>query len=307
MCQMIEVPEIFRSPTTWEYPKYNPVTFEEYFCKYYDYNDIDTEREYLPIFWSCFYYQRRYRSKGTLDLQKFLNSLDRKKKYFTVVVYDGGIHESVAHLDLKVFSAVGDSLSVPKGYKGTLGDVAIPIICRPAPNIQRNRERDILAGFIGAKTHSIREILWDTLGGKPGFVLGQSPVYACTAFQPEDWARVNYERFKDLMERSIFALCPRGSSTTSFRVCESLQYGCVPVYISDKFWYPWSNPKDENDHGVFDDIGLTCLPENIKDLPSRLESMPQEIIKIYLDNGQQIYEKYFSFEGCADRIVEQAV
>lgn len=301
----MNVPPVFQPPTSWEYPRHNPVTFEEFFCNYYAKKKVSHAREYLPIWWSNFYYSRHFRNDGTADLQKFLDGLDRKKQYFTVVVYDGGIHEKIDGLDLKIFSAVGHTISP----EGTLGDRAIPIICRPAPNINRNRQRDIFAGFIGAKTHPMRDVLWSTLKNEHGFVLEQSCIYPNMAFQkmtPENWAKVNYEHFQDMMERSVFALCPRGNSTVSFRVCESLQYGCVPVYISDKFWFPWSNPKDKHDHGVFDNIGVTCHSSEISLLPQMLRSIPQAKIDEYLENGRALHQSHFSFEGCADRIIEEA-
>jgi len=34
---------------------------------------------------------------------------------------------------------------------------------------------------------------------------------------------------------SKFALCPRGYGKTSFRIQEALQYGAIPVYISDEY------------------------------------------------------------------------
>lgn len=304
---MIDVPTQFRPPTTWEYPRYNPETFEEFFYHYYKQAPRQTSREYLPVLWSCLYYARHFRADGMLDLQRYLNGLDRSKKYFTVVVYDGGIHESLDGLDIQVFSAVGDSLAVnPKTYQGRLGDIAIPILCRPAPGIDRNRKRNVLAGFVGAATHPIRDTLWRRLAKEPDFELGQSIINPNMSFQPMDaekWAAVNYERFKDLMERSVFALCPRGSSTTSFRICEALQYGCVPVYVSDQYWFPYSDPKNPTDHGMYDQIGLTCLPEDIAGLPKRLREMSQEQIDTYLENGQQLLDSHFSFEGCADQIL----
>jgi len=306
---MIDTSELFKPPTSWEYPRYNTMTFEEYFYQYYVRNLPTTKRKYLPVLWSNFYYKRHFRSDGTKDLQDYLDQLDPAESYFTVVVYDGGIHEVVNHLDLKVFSSVGDTISInPLTHKGNLGDRAIPLVCMPSPTINRNRQRDVLAGFIGGRTHPLREILWDTLSEEEGFVLGKSIINPNMGFQIMDdkkWAAVNYEQFQDLMEHNVFALCPRGSSTTSFRICESLQYGAVPVYISDKFWFPWSNPKDPSDHGIFDQIGLTCLPEEIPDLSKRLREIPQSRIDDYLQAGKEIYKTHFTLEACAKRIIDE--
>jgi hypothetical protein len=285
------------------------MTFEEFFYRRFLEIQPTTDREYLPVLWSCLYYARHFRADGMTDLQQYLDGLDRSKKYFTVVVYDGGIHEDLKDLDIQVYSAVGHSLSInQKIYCGRLGDRAIPILCRSAPDIDKGRERDVLAGFIGARTHPIRDAMHLILSNASGFSLGRSIINPNMAFLPMDddkWAKVNYAGFKDLMERSVFALCPRGSSTTSFRVCESLQYGCVPVYISDQYWFPWSDPKNPDDHGVFDKIGITCLPEEIPDLPRRLREVPREKIEEYLENGRGLYQTHFTFEGAFDRIIEE--
>lgn len=309
MDQIIDVPEIFRPHTPFEYPRHNPVTFEEYFYNYFLEHQPQVKRKYLPVLWSVFYYNRHYRRDGTRDLQTFLNRLDPNEKYFTTCVYDGGIHENTSHVDLRLYSAVGDTINMDlRTYQGNLGDRAIPLICSPAPGIDRERKRDILAGFVGAPTHPIRNTIWQTLACNGDFVVKQNIVNPVSGFHQMDadkWAQVNYDGFKDLMERSIFALCPRGSSTTSFRICESLQYGCVPVYISDKFWFPWSDPKNPNDRGVYDQIGISCLPEEISDLPRRLRSYSQEQINVYLENGQALYSRFFSLEGVAQRIIEE--
>jgi hypothetical protein len=309
MNTIADVPEVFRPHTPFEYPRHSPATFEEHFYQYFLERRPETKRVYLPVLWSILYYNRHYRRDGTRDLQTFLNRLDRGKRYFTTCVYDGGIHEDTRFLDLRLYSAVGDTINMDlRTYRGNLGDRAIPLVCSPAPNIDRGRKRDILAGFVGAPTHPIRNMIWQVLESDRDFVVKQNivnPVSGFATMDADKWAQVNYEGFKDLMERSIFALCPRGSSTTSFRICESLQYGCVPVYISNKFWFPWSDPKNPNDHGVYDQIGITCLPEEVKDLPRRLREISQDQINRYLENGRALYESYFSLDGCSNRIIEE--
>lgn len=309
MESIVDVPEVFRPSPCFEYPRYNTVTFEEYFYRYFLELQPATKRKYLPILWSVFYYTRHYRVDGTQDLQEYLNNLDPSQPYFTICAYDGGTFENTSHLDLKVFSSIGDTVSMDwKTYKGNVGNRAIPLTLTPAPGINLNRERDVLAGFVGASTSPEREAIWKMLSDKPEFEVRESIVSPVCSFKKMDqdkWATVGYEGFKDLMERSVFALCPRGSSPTTFRICESLQYGCVPVYISDHFWFPWSNPKDPNDHGMFDQIGITCTTEEIPDLPRRLKSMSKSRIDEYLQAGRELYQDYFSSEGCASHIIEE--
>ena len=47
-----------------------------------------------------------------------------------------------------------------------------------------------------------------------------------------------------MIERSVFSLCPRGSSPSSVRFWESLSAGTIPVLISDEWALPewdWDN------------------------------------------------------------------
>ena len=52
------------------------------------------------------------------------------------------------------------------------------------------------------------------------------------------------ESFLDILTRSAFALCPRGYGKTSFRICESLEVGVIPVYIYDDPWIPFGHKLD---------------------------------------------------------------
>ena len=85
----------------------------------------------------------------------------------------------------------------------------------------------------------IREKLYSNLNNKDRYLFKNS---------------ISYNTFSDVMSRSIFSLCPRGYGATSFRICEALQHGSIPVYISDKPWIPFNTMIDFNDYGVFIDI-----------------------------------------------------
>lgn len=301
----VDVPEIFRPRTCFEYPRYNYATYEEQFFDYFQRVQPQTRRKYLPVLWSIAYYKQR--GAPIPELQTFLNSLDPNEKYFSIVVYDGGVHENIKHLDIKLFSAVGESVWFDLATSNT-GDRVIPLITAPAPNINKTRSRDILAGFIGAPTHPVREVLWQTLTDIPGFVVERSVVNPVTSHEVMDevkWAQVNYARFQDIMERSVFALCPRGSGNITYRICESLQYGCIPIYISDKFWFPWADPHNPDDHGIFDQIGIACHVSELQNLPHMLTAISPERIAKYLENGQKIYASHFEPDSISARIINE--
>lgn len=275
------VPEKFIIKTNHIYPPYNDMIFEHYF--YEKYKNIELKRKYLPILWTNFYLSRGNGDGDMADLQLFLNQLDRNEKYFTIIQYDDGILQNINNLDILVFGSGGGGQK--KVELKNLG-VEIPLLCKPNPNINKNRQRNILAGFIGALNgrHEVRDIMYKELKNQTGFVIDSSH---------------GYNTFSDVMERSIFSLSPRGYGATSFRICESLQYGSIPVYIYDNPWIPWK--KEFN----FEDIGILISKELIKKIPEILRSKTQSDIDNYIKKGEEIYKEYFDYDGCAKQIIKK--
>lgn len=276
---MIEkVSYAFQVLTNHEYPPHNKMIFEEYFMRMFCTSQIKTERIYLPILWTNFYIGRKYGAKDMSDLQNYLNSLDRSKKYFTILQYDDGILQTIEGLDLLIFGAGG-------GGKKTISErnlgIPIPLLCQPSPRVIR--ERDVFCSFVGTtKNHSIRVKIADLFYKE--FIIHENG---------------GYDLFINRMERSIFSLCPRGYGATSFRICESLQHGSIPVYVYDKPWIPF---KDKFD---FNEIGILISEEEIPNILTILKSKTKEDIAKYISNGEKIYKEYFTFEGCAHKIIDK--
>jgi hypothetical protein len=275
---MIEqVPNIFQTLTNYEYPPYNKMVFEEYFMNYFIKNKVKSDYTYLPIMWTSFYISRKYGTVAMEDLQKYLNKLDRNKKYFTVIQYDDGILQDIDDLNIFIFGAGGGGKKT-RSVKN-LG-YPIPLLCQPSPRIER--ERDVLCSFIGStKNHPIRRKIADLFF--KDFVIRE---------------RVGYDIFINTMERSIFSLCPRGYGATSFRICESLQHGSIPIYVYDEPWVPWTDEFD------FKEIGILISEKEIPDILNIIKSKTEEDIQRYVTNGKKIYKEYFTFEGCAKQIIK---
>lgn len=258
----VQVPDQFRPKHPFAYPGDNDTEFERWFMQ--NYRGVENGRTYLPVMWTAYYCladRNRNKSGVIASLQKFLDHLDKSKKYFTIVQYDDGILNKLDHLDIKVFSMSGKPM-----------DYALPLICKDhtQPLTKQITKKSIFASFIGRNTHTIRAELLKLK--QPGWVIS-------------DRVRPMHE-FCTILADSVFTLCPRGYGPTSFRTKEAMQYGSIPVYISDEFIEP---------HGIdFNIYGVKVTPDQVKDLPRILSEIKviekQQAVK-------EVYEKWFTFEA----------
>lgn len=269
---MIEIHPDFRPLIKEEYPSGNKPIFEEWFFENFD-ASIKTEREYLPVFWTSFYVNHRYgQDLGAVNmLQRMLDNLDRSKKYYTILQYDDGIKNNIDRLDIKVFGSGGGRIDYP-----------LPLLCQPH-TYQSYSEKVIFASFRGNINNPIRKQLKTTL---------KYPKYRFT----ED--RLNTPDYLQELSQSTFALCPRGYGLTSFRICEALQQGTIPVYISDKFIIPHNT--DFQDYGVL--IGSNDIPI----LDSILSGISDEEIKRKQYLGKIAWRNIFSWHETRRLIFENA-
>ena len=251
------VPFEFRKPDTRPYPGDNTPDFEYWYSVNYTPSDV---RIYLPVLWTSFYKEADFGNNQVKirKLQFYLNTLDRRLKYYAVIQYDCGLLNSLAHLDCKVFSMSGKPMDYP-----------LPLICQPhkykAPEYQ---QKDFLINFIGKNTHPIRNEIFKIR--KPGWYIDE------THHKLDFYCRT--------IAASTFTLCPRGFGPASFRVCESLQYGSIPVYLSDEFVEAHNVP--------FEEYGIKV--NTLDGLEEKLLSC--DVKKLQLA-GKYFYENYFTFES----------
>lgn len=261
---MVNVPEKFRPHIKVDYPEGNKLIFEEWF-----YQNC-THENYLPVFWTSYFvnngYGRNLRAKK--ELQQFIYSLDRSKQYFTIIQYDDGPLIKLPS-NVKVFAMSGPRIDYP-----------LPLICMPHEHTF-NIERDLFCNFVGRLTHPIRKEMVNTLSGEGGY-------FITTNVLPT-------KQFCKILSQSVFTLCPRGYGQTSFRICEALQYGSIPVYISDQFILPHN--EDFNEYGVLIDA------KDISQVHEILSGLSSEEIKRKQENGRKIYNEKFSYQGVKELIL----
>lgn len=267
----------FLIPTNHENPPNNKIIFEEYFAQRFLSEKPEIDREYLEVCWTNYYVGKNYCNDDMSDLQNYLDALDRSKKYFTVCQWDDGIVNNVEGLDLYVFSS------------GGIGDYAYPLNCLPHPNLEgSNFQKHILCSFVGAiyGRHKVREIMDKILRQKIGVFISE---------------RLSFEDFYSVMQRSLFALCPRGYGKTSFRICEALQLDAIPVYIYDDPWIPFEDELD------FEEYGVLCHVDELPALYDKLVDMVKDVnnIRSLIRRGGEVYRDYYSFDGCYNKILNK--
>lgn len=254
----------FQKPIKVAYPPGNDEIFEQWLTHNCDHPD------YLPINW-CGYFVNNNYGKARIpmqNLQRFVNGLDKNKKWWTVTQYDLGILTDISGLNIKVFGSGGGRIDFP-----------IPLICKP--HGRQENERTIFANFIGSITHPLRKEIVDILPGGDYYVsTDQHPINS----------------FCDALSRSIYTICPRGFGLTSFRICEALEQGSIPVYISDEFIIPGNID--------FNEYGVLIPSDQVRNIDRILKEITPEQISAKQEAGKQIYNEMFTFEGCKKLILD---
>ena len=269
------------------YPPYHTGKYlEEYFFDFYQRNiDRFGKREYIPVYWTNCYVNGVQEGWGNrvdfIEMQKELNTLDPDGSYFTVCQHDDApMHQLPS--DTVVFSAGGNVVGS--------NTIPIPLICgKLAP--QEKQERKYLASFVGSTTHDIRNQMVDSLSG-------YSDIYIST----KGWdPKVKYNQLEDFVSASTqskFVLCPRGYGASSFRLYEAMQLDAVPVYISDRFWLPWTHELN------WDEFSVLIKQEQIPNQHSILESIDDDKYEKMKMKIKEIYENYFTLEGTCNKILQ---
>lgn len=194
------------------YPPYhNGDTFEEYACKYFL-----NKPNFYAVFWTrilnCTDPEAKY--KAIQDLVK----LPKRKNGFTISTHDDA---PITFCDNLLKFAAGGNIDKC---------IPIPLIASKPP--YKPEEKSIFVQFCGSLTHPLRNFI-SRLIGLDGF-----------SIRVNHWSpSVNKENeefnFRN-MAKSKFALCPRGYGPTSFRLYEALYMESVPIYVSDRFYLPFT-------------------------------------------------------------------
>jgi hypothetical protein len=206
--------------------------------------------EYLPVHWSAYHVSTGY-GKETGRIAQMVKDIPWDRRLFTVAQYDNGtLCESYCEdRNVTVFGAGGS------------GDVPIPLLCEPHP-VAAKEEPKFLASFVGSNnTHPVRKEMIEEFTGRSDVFIGRAS------------GSEGVSLFRNVMQDTLFALCPRGYGKTSFRLYEAIQIGCIPVYIYDIPWMPFE------DLIKWSSFAVLCHRQDIPGLYSRLKNITPEQIK----------------------------
>lgn len=251
------------------YPPNNLLIFEEWFAD--NYEDCNTDRQLLNFFPTSYWVNNNYAQDAVAkqEAQDYIDSLHNDKKYFVICQYDDG-----CLIDWKEKDVLEFNMSKQNG-------VMLPLICMPHP-YQFKGCKKWYANFVGSRTHQIRNSA-DKLAGIDGYYI---------SFERQD-----IETYCRIMHESMFTLCYRGYGSNSFRIAEAMQYGSIPVYISDEFIIPFDID--------FEDFGVIINSENIDRIDEILSAIdPGEIVRKQ-EKMKEAYEKYYTYRGCFNEIVKE--
>jgi len=250
------------------YPPNNHLIFEEWFAEVY--KGCDTDRELLPFFPTSYWVNNNYAQDAVAkkEAQDYINSLPNDTKYFVICQYDDGCLIDWGSKDVLEFN-----MSKTNG-------VMMPLICQPHP-YQFHSTKKWFANFVGGKTHPIRKAAHE-LKDKTGYYISNE------LHDIETYCRVMHE--------SIFTLCFRGYGLNSFRMCEAMQYGSIPVYISDEFIQTWD--------AHYNDYAVLIHEEDVHRIDEILSNIDPEVVVSKQNKIKEMYEKYYTYEANRKQIID---
>jgi hypothetical protein len=282
----IQVPIVFQPKVRTHFPSFQKGEELEWQAwQWFSKETVKTSYMYLPVMWCPYYVTTcRYASvdREMAKLRSYVQTINMAGKFITTNIYDGWPIST--NSNIVVFSGSG----LPEH------SIPIPLICDPHPDVRRDiNDRKILLSMVcSTGTHPVREALYSYFYDKDDCIVTSAE---------RDGHSVDF--FREMMKRSTFALSPRGSGKTSFRMYEAFQYGCIPVYVSDKHWLPFSDVIDWDKAAVLWNCdGLDGLHDKLLKI---VESGRDKEMRKY---GAEIHDKYFTYDGCfrqMKRIIEK--
>lgn len=91
--------------------------------------------------------------------------------------------------------------------------------------------KDILYSFIGMSNHPVRTAVFELPSVRDGIIKKRSGWHWWN--QDKKRQTEEHDEYQDILARTRFSLCPRGTGASTLRFWESLQAGAIPVHLAD--------------------------------------------------------------------------
>jgi glycosyltransferase involved in cell wall biosynthesis len=288
MIRIADIPQRFLPEMPVQYPPhqgFSPMIEERAYSFFKTKQELESDYIYIPIQWTSWHINPggEY-GQNTQPLIDYCNQLAEKhtnEKFFTVVQYDGGTLVPINNCT--IFASSGN-FSSPLGKNSVYEP--IPLLCDPHDGVPK-KVREYKVGYAGRDTHPLRVEMNRMLSHLPQYKFASNIDHNKT------------EVFRDILYNSVFALSPRGFGPASFRMYEAIQMQCVPIYISDEFWLPFT------EYIEWDKMCLLVQPNDIESIPQKVDKLLESgQYQDMVDYGQEMYEKHLTWDGCLNTIAK---
>ncbi len=177
----------------------------------------------------------------------------------------------------------------------TISMPALPLV---SGRFEPSRKK-YLATFRGGANHPVRQAM-TRLNQAPGFLceLTNRTGYVGTIDASNNIIDSSY---RDLLDESIFALVPRGDQHFSYRLLESMSFGCIPIILSDDWILPFDRTIPWRDMSLH-------VPEAASDLiPGMLATLSPESIFALQTRVTEVYARHLgTIEVILDTLIGEA-
>lgn len=203
-------------------------------CKSYELlNNIkqNLNGNYFAIPWSYYFTNQSYKQKTDALIRQ------QKKVVFNgfTVAYDYRIFKFTNQLKkMGIYYVFTPQTSKAKYKINGVKFMPIPHVARNFDKSYSNK--DILYSFIGSLNCKTRKQIIKLLKNKPNTIVQSSSRFHY--HKQEKDRQKSEQNFREILARSRYSLCPRGSHPGSIRFWESLASGAIPVVISDQIILP---------------------------------------------------------------------
>ena len=159
-------------------------------------------------------------------------------------------------------------------------------------------EKEYLLTFIGRNSSKIRNSIFNLKFERPDIYIEDSSKTFDVWGRQEYGEKVERQKYYNMLLRSKFSLCPRGTGTSSMRTFESMKLGIAPIIVSDD----WKLPKGP----MWNKFSIYIKEKNIRDLEKIVESHSDS----YKEMGQKArkaFEEFFADDVYFNYVIDNCL